>query len=84
MEWWVNGEHSSQLRNEKLINAGVDFQTEPRINGVLNGSITFPVIERFNSTQLRCIALNLSTTHESSDAVLTIAGMSTYIVFCSC
>ena len=77
MEWWINGEYRSHQRNEKLISSGVHFQKWDRVHGVLNGSITFPVTEKFNSTQLRCVALNISTTNESSDAVLTIAGMCT-------
>ena len=75
IEWWVNGEYSSYLRNEELLNSSVQFNKGPRVDGVLSGSITFPITEKFNSTQLRCIATNISTIRESSNAVLTIAGM---------
>ena len=75
MEWWVNGEYSSVQRNQELLNSRVQFNKGPRVNGVLNGSVTFPITEKFNSTLLRCIALNVSTVRESSNAVLTIAGM---------
>ena len=78
MEWWINGEYSSHQRNQKLHNAGVDFQRGSRVNGVVNGSITFPVTDKFNSTRLKCIALNLTTTYESSYAILTIAGIIIY------
>jgi hypothetical protein len=74
MDWWVNGDYSSHQRNQELINSKVQFHKGLRVNGVLSASITFPITEKFNSTQLRCIALNISTTLESSNAVLTIAG----------
>ena len=75
MEWWVNGDYSSHQRNQELINSKVQFHKGLRVNGVLSASITFPITEKFNSTRLRCIALNISTTLESSNAVLTIAGI---------
>lgn len=74
LDWVVNEEYASLPRNERLINLGVDFRKGRRNNGVLNGTITIPATADFNSTRLRCVALNGSTTTESSTAVMTIAG----------
>lgn len=78
MNWIVNGEHPTVKRNKKLLESGVDFFKKDE-DGVWNATIIFPATSAFNGTWIKCIAENASTTLESLEAVMTIAG-NTYII----
>ena len=77
MDWIINGEYPKGDRNRKLYESGVRFLREQRVNGVWNSRIIIPATLAFNSTQIKCIAENASTTLESSDAFVIIAGIYT-------
>ena len=74
LEWVINDEYPSISRNDRLIENGVEFTNCPRINGVINCSITFPSTLYFNMTRLRCGTQNLTTVRTSEEVIMIIAG----------